>query len=124
MPTRQNPGTRRSSRQRGIAHNLLELTNSSNQKQASKADANKKSSALIKVTAKKSSKSLEEEEFVPDEEDSTEEEEEVSVDAVCNKPHPSKNYTKPDLYERWKKAGRELSESKSLCGELQKQLKV
>ena len=123
MPTRQNPGTRRSSRQRGIAHNLLELTNSSNQKQASKADANKKSSALIKVTAKKSSKSLEEEEFVPDEEDSTEEEEEVSVDAVCNKPHPSKNYTKPDLYERWKKAGRELSESKSLCGELQKQLK-
>ena len=66
---------------------------------------------------------MEEEEFLPDEEDSTEEEEEVSVDAVCNKPHPSKNYTKTDLYDRWKKAGRELSESKSLCGELQKQLK-
>ena len=124
MPTRQNPGTRRSSRQRGIAHNLLELTDSSNKKPATKAPAIKKSSALIKVTAQKSRKSLEEEEFVPDDDNSTEDEEEVSVEVVSNKPHPSKNYTKPDLYERWKKAGRELAESKGLCGELQKQLKT
>ena len=88
MPTRQNPGTRRSSRQRGIAHNLLQLTDSTNQKATTKADDNKKSSALTKVTAKKSGQSLDEEEFLPDEVDSTEEEEEVSVDAVCNKPHP------------------------------------
>ena len=124
MPTRQNPGTRRSSRQRGIAHNLLELTDSSNQKPATKAPAIKKSSALIKVTAQKSRKSLEEEEFVPDDDNSTEDEEEVSVEVVSNKPHPSKNYTKPDLYERWKKAGTELAESKGLCAELNKQLKT
>ena len=39
------------------------------------------------------------------------------------KPHPSKNYTKPDLYDRWKKAGKEAAEHKVLCGEQQKQLK-
>ena len=123
MPTRQHPGTRRSAPQQGIAHNQLELADSSNQKPTTKAPANKKSSALIKVTAQKSCKFMEEEEFVPNEDDYTEGEEEESVDIVSNKPHPSKNYTKPNLYERWKKACREAAENKGLCSELQKQLK-
>ena len=123
MPTRQHPGTRRSARQQGIAHNLLELTDSSNQKQPSKEDPNKKNSALSKATASKSRKCIEEEEFVPNDEDSTEEEEESVSAIVSTKPHPSKNYTKPDLYDRWKRAGKDASENKVLVGELQKELK-
>ena len=123
MPTRQYSGTCRTSPQRGVAHNLLELTDSSNQKPPSKEHHNKKSSALSKGTASKSRKSNEEEEFVPSGDDSTEEEEESVSAIVSTKPHPSKNYTKPDLYDRWKRAGKDASENKVLVGEQQKELK-
>ena len=122
MPTRQHKGTRRSSRVRGISHNLLELTDSTtNQKAASKESTKKNSSTLIKQTAPRCSKSNEEEEAYVQEDESSEEEELVSEHVVeYTKPHPLKNYTKPNLYDRWKKAGKEAAKHKVLCGELQK----
>ena len=116
MPTRQNPGVRRSRRQQGIAHNLLELSDTANQKPASKIAPTRKGNSTSRNSVE------EEEAYVPPVQAEESSEEELEVDVVDSKPHPSKNYTKPVLYEKWKKATKELSEKKNLCTDIQKQL--
>ena len=82
-----------------------------------------KSIILTKQIAPSCYKSNQEEDAYVQDDDSSEEEKSVSEHIVSTKPHPSINYTKPDLCDRWKKAGKEAAEHNVLCGELQKQLK-
>ena len=90
MPTRQHPGTRRSARVQGIKHNLLELTDSANQKPSSKENTKQKNSILTKEVAPRYRKSNEEEDVYVPNDDSSEEEETSEELIVSTKLHPLK----------------------------------
>ena len=125
MPTRQHPGVRRSRRHQGIAHNLLELPVHTNQNASSRASSKKKKSTTKEVIpTSRNSKELDEA-YVPSvDSENLSDEEEVLDEQEDTKKHPCKNYTKPVLYDKWKKAVKECSEQRNLCMELQKDLKT
>ena len=102
MPTRQHPGTLRSRRVQGIAHNLLALPASAPTTTPSKGVPAKKTSTK-QIAA---SKDGDDETFVPstDNDDGTSDEEQIKDAVVSSKAHPSKNYTKPVLYDKLIKA--------------------
>ena len=130
MPTRQASSARRSKRNMGLSHNLLQLSDSPIKSKPSRS-APKKSNKVSKVSESTSVVELSTVAKLPEqrspssnstyEHESDEELEPIKI--VNSKKHPSKNYSKLDLYDKWVHARNQATDRKKEVESIQKELK-
>ena len=112
----------------GLSHNLLQLSDSPIRTQRS-GRVPKKSSKVSKVseciTGLDNSKLPEKESALSDSTyENNSDVEGEPIDNVGNKKHPSKNYSKIDLYDKWVHARNQATDRKKEVDNLQKEVKL